>query len=488
MGIVISVIIVLAIAGFLAYKTCKSKSDDKLKWIGIALLVSILFSWIFKSGYFNAGEFYDQGLKTVGITDVSAILYFAISFNITIIIYLLLLGGMYGILAKTKGYDALVNKFAKSINGKEILVAIIMMVVIIGLTSITTSALAIVLFMPFLISVLLKAKFDKTSAMGLTFGSILVGQLAATFGTDGLVAFNGYLGTDASVGLKYRVIFAIITLVLFVVYNILHLKRQSFNTKNSAEDEDLFAVQSVKGKLWPTIVVLSFLFVMTVLGFVDWSGSFNIECFNKFHTWLIGLTIGNDFTIMSSLLGSYAVAFGGFQITTLIVVVLIASILAAVLSELKFKDACVAFGDGFKKMFKPTVFYVIASTVFIVAYLSPFMASISNWILGLTKKFNPYTNALVGLISSIFHADLGYTGYIVGGLLTTSYTADLSLAHTLYVATYGLAQVFMPTTSLLVLGLTYLNLDYKSWFKYIWLFAAAMLVVLLVFATIICYI
>ena len=38
-----------------------------------------------------------------------------------------------------------------------------------------------------------------------------------------------------------------------------------------------------------------------------------------------------------------------------------------------------------------------------------------NNILGITDKFNPFTNVLVGLISSIFHADLGYTGYLMSG-------------------------------------------------------------------------
>jgi len=32
-----------------------------------------------------------------------------------------------------------------------------------------------------------------------------------------------------------------------------------------------------------------------------------------------------------------------------------------------------------------------------------------------------------------------------------------------------------------------MKIDYKSWFKYIWIFLVAMLVVLLVFATIVTY-
>ena len=45
----------------------------------------------------------------------------------------------------------------------------------------------------------------------------------------------------------------------------------------------------------------------------------------------------------------------------------------------------------------------------------------------------------------------------------------------------------MPVSGVLMVGLSYLKIDYKQWFKYIWMFAAVMFAVLLILATIVYY-
>ena len=138
-------------------------------------------------------------------------------------------------------------------------------------------------------------------------------------------------------------------------------------------------------------------------------------------------------------------------------------------------------------MLKPVCLYVLVYTVFVAAYMSPFIPTITNWAYGLTKKFNPFIATAVAFVTSIFHADLGYTGYVVGQFLNASYAENLSLIHTLYVSTYGIVQVLFPVSGLLMVGLSYLKIEYKSWFKYIWMFTVLMLVALLILATIVYY-
>ena len=77
--------------------------------------------------------------------------------------------------------------------------------------------------------------------------------------------------------------------------------------------------------------------------------------------------------------------------------------------------------------------------------------------------------------------------YAVGGFINASYASDVTLVQTIYVATYGLAQILMPVSGVLMVGLSYLKIDYKQWFKYIWMFAAVMFAVLLILATIVYY-
>jgi len=490
MGIVIGVIVVLAVAAFLAFLTIKSKSADLFKWVGIMLFIAFCFTWVIPYGYFSEGTFYEYGMNRLGLTDVPTILYYAIYFALTSVVYLFVLGGFYGILSKSKSYQALVKKLGKKIKGKEVLTTILTIVFLVVLTSLLKSTLAVVVFVPFIISVLLNAKYDKLTAFALSFGSVLVGTLAATYGTEGLGFFNSYVATDVNVGLLYRVIIAGIALILFILLNVRRTIKVVKKNRVHELDDDLYAVEEVKGKVktWPAIVILAILLVFVVLGFVGWSDTFNITIFESFHKWLTGLTIGEDFTIMASILGTSAVAFGTFEITTLIPVLLVLSIIVALMDGMKVSDYMNNFAKGLTKMFKPVCFYSLGYAVFVVAYMSPFIPTISDWAFGLTKKFNPFITTIAAFVSSIFHADLGYTGYIVGSVLTTTYESSLALAHTLYVSMYGLVQVLMPTSCMLLAGLAYLKIDYKAWFKYIWIFALAMFIVILILAAVVHYI
>ncbi|MBQ6841106.1 MAG: hypothetical protein IJO63_03205 [Bacilli bacterium] len=488
MGIVIGVIIVLAVAAFLAVLTCKSKNSDLFKWIGIAIFIAFCFTWVIPYGYFQEGTFYEYAMKRIGLNDIPTILYYGVYFCLTTIIYLLTLGGFYGVISKTKSYQALVKRFAKSIKGREVLTAIIMIVSFVVLTSILKTPFVLLAFVPFLISVLLNAKFDKITAMGLTFGSILVGTLAATYGTDGLYWWNSYLSvTDVTVGMTHRVIIGGIALILFIIFNVLRIVKYKKN--RSAELEaDLYPVEEVKGnvKVWPSIVVFSFLFVIVILGYVGWETSFGIDCFTKFHTWLTDLAIG-DFEIFSHILGSNATALGAYELSSLITILLIVTLVIKLMNGIKGAEFAESFSEGIIKMVKPVCLFVLTYVLFIISYMSPFMAYITEWAFSLTDKFNPFITAITAFVTSIFHADLGYSAYIVGTAITKGYAANFDLVHTLYVSTYGLVQLFIPTSGILLLGLSYLKIDYKSWFKYIWKFFVAMVVVVLVLATIVTY-
>lgn len=489
MGIVIGVIVVLGLAALFAVLTCKGKHSDLFRWLLIAIFVAFCLTWIVPYGYFNEANFYEYGMNRLGLSDVSNVLYYSAYFGLSNLVYLFVVGGFYGIISKTNSYQALVKKTAKALKGKELLFMIITSTLLVVLTSLMRNTLALLVFIPFLITVLLNMKVDKLSAFIVTFGSLLAGLCAATYGTDGLYWFNYYVGLEVSKGLIYRVIMAAFALVLYEVYFVISYKKRKRLSDDKNLEEDPYAVEEVKGKAaaWPMIVTFAILLVFVVLGFIPWEANFKITCFTKFHEWLTGLTIGKEFKLFSYILGTGAASFGNFEINTLTVILLVVSVIVAFMSRYEFNEYLNNFGEGFKKMLKPVCLYVLVYVVFVIAYMSPFIPTFTNWAYGLTKNFNPYIATVVAFITSIFHTDLGYTGYVVGAFLTKGYESSLALAHTLYITTYGIAQIFMPVSGILMIGLSYLKIDYKSWFKYIWIFAVAMIVVLLVLATIVNY-
>ena len=157
MGKVIGIIIVLAIAVLFAVFTCKSKSSDLFKWVGIFIFVAFALTWVLPYGQFQGATFYEVGMNRLGLADIPTILYYSIYFCLTTVIYLLVLGGFYGVLSKTSGYSALVNKLGKAIKGKEVLTTILMIIILVCLTSILRTQLILLIFVPFLVSILLNA-------------------------------------------------------------------------------------------------------------------------------------------------------------------------------------------------------------------------------------------------------------------------------------------------------------------------------------------
>ena len=131
-------------------------------------------------------------------------------------------------------------------------------------------------------------------------------------------------------------------------------------------------------------------------------------------------------------------------------------------------------------MIKPILCVLGAYTLLVVVYMSPYIATIINKLLGATDGFNLATMSLSAFISNIFHTDLGFSGYILGNYLITEYVDYTGPIFVIFTTLYGFVQFFIPTSIVLGVGLTSLDVKYKDWLKYIWKFLVGMLICLLV--------
>ena len=469
----------------------KAEKNRLLKMIFAFVIIALLMTWILPYGYFQSSDYYDYGLQRVGIADLSVAIYYAFNFVLDKIVYLFVIAGFYSVLAQTNGYKKLVTCTANKLKDHKLITACVMSFIIVALTAFLTQTFIVVLFIPFFISILYNMKVDRITTFAITFGSILVGIFASIYGTESLNGFNQYLGTEIGVGIYHRLILLIVAFILYICILIIKMNKAK-TTKKDALIDDPFVVEAPKKSSDSfvanvfTYIFLAFLIVFTIMSYIGWNANWEVEVFDKFHAWLTGIAINKDFTIFSYILGKNAVAFGMFDLFTITAVILLISIIISLINHIKFDDYFEAFFEGMKKMVKPIATIVGIYVIFVIVYMSPFTMSVDNLLL--TDSFNPYTTALAAFFTSIFHVDSGYTAYVIGSYLTTVYATDIDLVHTIFVTMYGLVQIFMPTSIVLMLGLSLTKVDYKEWLKYIWLFVVGMLIVLLVFFTVIAYI
>lgn len=473
----------------------RSEKHQLIKSILVLVIAAILLTWLFPYGYFQGSDFYKYEMSRVGLTDIGFAIYSAVNFIIDKIAILLVITGFYGVLSKVNGYQKLIENIAKKAEKHVIVTSVIISIILFVLTSLFTQTFVILIFIPFFISVLLKMNLDKFTTFAITFGSALVGILGCTYGTDSMMAFNRYLNQTVNTGLQNRFIIAAVALVLYNFFLVMRIrkvtKETKKNTKNNELKDDPFMVDTAKKKASsiPVAIILGISAIIIILGYVNWEANFNITIFNSFHEWLTGLTVGEDFAVMSYILGGNAEALGSFTyVFNICYILLISSALIAFLYKMKLSEYLDAFYEGNKQMLRPVLFLIGAYAVFGVCYLSPIIPSVVDFLANLVKGFNPYITSVIAFISSVFQADFGYTAYTIGGLITTTYAGNLDLAHAIFTSMYGLVQIFMPTSALLVVGLSMMKIDYKDWLKYIWLFVVGIIVILLVLFTVVTYI
>lgn len=485
----ITVIVIALLGGFFIIR--KSKKNDLVKWIGLFIFVSMALTWIFSYGYFNGAEFFDYGMNQQGITDIFNIVYYSINFASDKIIFLLVLGAFYAVLSLSDGYKKIVTKIAEKFKGKEIVFVLVSSLLFTAMASLFTQSFIALVFVPFVVSIVLSMKLDKITAFCATFGSILIGTLGVTYGGEGLYWFNYYTQSTVNTGIIYRLIVLVVAFILFNFFTVLHAKKVLSGKKVNEIEADPYKVEKFdkKAKTWPIIVILSVLFVIIVLGYINWEANFGIKCFTTFHKWLLGLKIG-EFEIFKVLLGTQATEawFGGWNLFHASILLVVVGVAIALVSKINLDEFISSFGEGFKKIGKGIILFVGIYMVMVAAYMSPFVPTITNLLFKSAEAFNPYLVSLDAFIASIFHIDFGFTGYIVATYLTTTFASSMEIIHTIFTTMYGFVGLCAPTSAVLLIGLSYLDIDYKTWIKYIWIFVLSILVILLVLFTVMTYI
>ncbi len=471
---------------------------DLFKIVGITILLVAILTWIIPVGQYTGTDMYVGEISRLGIANLFFTSIYSLSTILYQVTFLLVLGGFYGLLSSIDAYKGFIGSVVKKLKGKELPFILITSFVFAGLASISSDVYPLLVFVPLFITIILNLKMDKITALCTTFGSILVGKLGATYSTYVYSYINSYFGISFNTEIITKVAIFVLAFVLFNFFNFLHAKGTLKKPSKEEISEDKFAVtiedkkaKAGSSKKWPLIVVLAFVLVLLILGYINWSTSFGIDIFNKFHNWLLGIKIG-DHAIFSYILGTEEIgvvqAFGAWPLFNTQIVMLIAGAVLAIAYKVSFDKLIDRFIEGAKKMSRIVLLLVLIYVVFVITNLSPIVPTIVDWIISLTKHFNIYLASLASMIASIFNVDLDFVAYSLGQYYVAAAGNYSNLAALIMSGMHGFVGFFAPTSAILMIGLAYLNIPYKEWMKYIWRFLVGMLAGLLIVFTIVRFI
>ena len=260
--------------------------------------------------------------------------------------------------------------------------------------------------------------------------------------------------------------------------------------ENMVEDKELIPnVTDGKHSIWPFVTLFVLLFIVLVLAFIPWNDNgFKISLFDDITDAVKEFEI-NKFPLFFKILGTNFNAFGSWSITDMILPLALVVCLLSFIYKLKFDDILDGFVKGAKKALAPAVVVILVYTVLVLVTYHPFQLVLYKLLLGLTKKFNIVTTAIVAVLASIFNADISYSFQSVVPYFTSVVKGleDFSIAGIIFQSMYGFAMLFAPTSLVLMAVLSYLDVPYKEWLKTIWkllleLFIILFIIFLILFA------
>ena len=461
------------------------KRHNLFKVVMITVFVAALLSWIFPVTYLssNSGQLVEEARDQVGAFDLMTYLGVAIQYFSHVAIYILTIGGFYGLVFKLPAYRNLIDKMVKVFDGKEwLFVGIIIVLFGVG-SAIAGLSLPVLFFFPFVIAVLLALGYDRITAALVTAGSTVVGLIGSVFNVNNTYGFDMVLGTKPGDNWKFKGLLLLICLAILFGYTIYYASKH----KGSKKEEKLFVpkpTQYKREKIWPIVVVIDGLFVLLALAFMPWS-TFGVTAFTDLHDKLSKFAIGG-FPILEKLFG-LGNAFGSWTLVEGSVVIILASILVAFVYKVRLNDFVSAFMDGCERALKPAVLVILMYTVLVTATYVPTLLAICKPILG--SKIGVIQSGISVFIYSVFSVESYYVGSGLLPYLETLTASGFSAAQQAGLAIvsqgfYGLAMLIAPTSVVVMATLAYLNIPYHKWLKNVCILFAILMVVVVIFAMI----
>ena len=213
------------------------KKHNAIKVVLVTMLIFLLLTWILPAAYYS-GQFVDQGRVQMGLFDLFNYPLTALSYFGYIGLFIILVGGFYGILYKIPAYRTFLEKIVGIFKGKESIAVSIIIAVISILVSVCGVHIGIALFLPFVVAIILLMGYDKIVAALATVGSICVGLIGTTYA----VSSSSVLTSTFSVGYKYQIgvrfIILLVGIVLLIFNTIMYSKSAKKATVTASKDKE----------------------------------------------------------------------------------------------------------------------------------------------------------------------------------------------------------------------------------------------------------
>jgi uncharacterized ion transporter superfamily protein YfcC len=361
-----------------------------------------------------------------------------------IIFLVLIIGGLIGIMNLTGAFDAGISHLAKSLQGREFLL-IILVTTLIALGG-TTFGLAeeTMAFYPILIPVFIAARYDAIVGLASIFLGSAIGTMCSTINPFSTIIASDASGIDWTTGLTGRTVMLVLCLSITISYIIIYASKVKkdrtysiiYNQKEAIEEK--FGLQnasdlkmSLRHKLILFIFTMCFIIMIIGVSMLEW---WFVEMTTTFFVgaMIIGL-IAN--TKESKLLDAFTSGAGNLLGVAFIIG--IARGVSIVMDDGQISDTILYYASHLAEGMPKGLFVNVM--LFVYAGLSFFIPSSSGMAVLTMPIFAPLADTV----------DIGRE------IIVNTYQYGMGLFH------------LLNPTGLILASLAIINIGFEKWLKFI---------------------
>lgn len=461
------------------------KKHNLFKVSMLVLFFVMIASWVLPTTDISGTEFITSETKNIGLFNVVSYIAIALQYFCHVALYVLAIGGLYGVLHKIPQYRILLDKIVSGMEGREWIFMVIIGVFFGVLSSMAGLSLPLLVFFPFVVSVILLMGYDKITAAMLTVGSVIAGLIGSVYSSNDIMGLSRVLGSVADEKVELKICLLVVSLAIVLINTILYSKKH--------QDKDnlvqgIFIPKKVETKnnsIAPLVVVLDLLLIVLALAFISWDG-LGVDLFANMTENFVNpkgsAFVKGLYGAFNTVLGiSTEAAFGQWTLLEASLVVVLASGLIALLYRKSLNNYMTSFYEGAQKAFKPAILIVVIYAVLVSITNAPIQLSLVSWMINLGSEAKIVVAAIVAIVFSIFGVESCYSTTTAASYLSAVATAENSqILALVWQSMYGLTMIIAPTSIILMTTLSYLDISYGKWLKAIWKVALELLIVILV--------
>ena len=220
------------------------KKHNIVKIVLITILVFLLLSWILPAAYYS-GQYIDQGRVQMGLYELFNYPLTSISYFGYIALFIIFVGGFYGVLYKIPAYRTFLDKIVSIFNGKEkVFISLVVILLAVGV-SFCGLQLAYIFFIPFLVALILLMGYDKNVAAMTIVGSVAVGMIGSTYAYSNLNVLTSTLSLKLDYQIGVRIVILIVGIFLVIFNTLSYIKKYMSSAKKVAPKEIKSTIEDV---------------------------------------------------------------------------------------------------------------------------------------------------------------------------------------------------------------------------------------------------